>query len=94
MESGPTLWASSTPESRVQLPQEQQLRGHTSRREPALHRAVMMGQEDIVRLLLQHQANVNSRDGNGFTALDVAIDTGRVAIVQMLLAHGADIEGS
>jgi ankyrin repeat protein len=59
-----------------------------------LHRAVITGNEDIVKVLLQHQADVNSRDKNGRTALDLAIDVGHVAIVQILLAHGADIEGS
>ncbi len=93
-ESATTLWASSTSDFQVRLLQEQQQRGHSSRREPALHRAVITGEEDIVRLLLQHHANVNSRDKNGRTALDLAIDIGDVAIVKILLAHGADIEGS
>ncbi|CRG90969.1 hypothetical protein PISL3812_08017 [Talaromyces islandicus] len=91
--------ASSTPEFPFQLPPKQQQRSHPSRcepyrREPALHRAVITGNEDIVKVLLQHQADVNSRDKNGRTALDLAIDVGHVAIVQILLAHGADIEGN
>ncbi|QKX60890.1 uncharacterized protein TRUGW13939_08036 [Talaromyces rugulosus] len=94
LESAIARWASSTPEFPFQLPQKQEQQSHSSRREPALHRAVITGNEDIVKVLLQHQADVDSRDKNGRTALDLAIDAGHVAIVQILLAHGADIEGN
>jgi ankyrin repeat protein len=94
IESAVALCARSTSEFQHQPPKKQQQQNHPPGREPALHRAVATGDEDIVQLLLQHQANINSCDKNGRTALDLAIDIGHVAIVQILLAHGADIEGN
>lgn len=52
----------------------------------------------IVKLLVDHGADVNSRDNKGFTALMHAIDRGvydeQVAVVECLIRLGAEVNGS
>ncbi|KAJ7144592.1 ankyrin repeat-containing domain protein [Mycena epipterygia] len=62
----------------------------------ALWVATLAGHEIIVRLLLEHGANVNAegRDfnlGQDFSVLWVASEKGHEAIVKLLIAHGADV---
>lgn len=92
----PQLWTKYPSEFPVELPQKhlQHRQGHRDKRAPALHRAVITGKEDIVRLLLQNQAVVDACDKDGCTALDLAIDAGHTSIVQILLAYGADTTGN
>jgi len=45
-----------------------------------------------IELLLRHKAQVNSRDGNGRSALHEAALHGHVGIIQALLAAGADAD--
>ena len=42
-----------------------------------------------VKLLVSRRADVNARDGNGYTALDYAETAGKKEIVAVLIAHGA-----
>lgn len=56
----------------------------------ALMRAVAGGYSDIVKLLLQHNADPNIADYSGRTALTRAITTGNIKIVEMLLKHKTD----
>ena len=49
------------------------------------------GQLAVVEVLLAHGADVNARDGDGYTALFWAARGGRAAVVELLLAHGADV---
>jgi len=49
------------------------------------------GDKEIVELLLAHGAEVDARDDDGFTALLVAAEMGRVDTVQTLLDHKADV---
>jgi ankyrin repeat protein len=44
---------------------------------------------DVTRLLLEHQADVNRRDRDGWTALHYAVGAGRAAVL-LLLEAGAD----
>lgn len=44
---------------------------------------------DVTRLLLDHQADVHRRDGDGRTALHYAVDAGGAAVL-LLLEAGAD----
>lgn len=60
----------------------------------ALHAAVAGNYEEIVEILLQHQANVNARSKGavraGFTPLHLAAGRGQRNMVAALIEHGAD----
>ncbi|KAK8108552.1 hypothetical protein PG984_014353 [Apiospora sp. TS-2023a] len=56
-----------------------------------LHRAVQTGNSKVVRLLLEHNAECNSKDSLGLTPLLYAIVGGHDDIVELLLSHGAGI---
>ena len=51
----------------------------------ALHLAVTMGHQNIVRLLLQNNADPDSKNERGMTLLHFAADAGRTAIIALLL---------
>lgn len=62
-----------------------------ARPEPALHRAVKLGDAArVAEILASDPSAVTSRDREGHTALHVAIAHDRVALVETLLARGAD----
>jgi len=52
----------------------------------------MVGELDAVRILLRHGAFVDSRTGDGWTALQLASGNGHLDIVRMLLGHGATVD--
>ncbi|RWA06957.1 hypothetical protein EKO27_g8149 [Xylaria grammica] len=56
------------------------------------HMAARKGQDNIVRTLLQHNADCNLRDGEGLTPLLHATIAGHGEIVRLLLSHGARID--
>ncbi|KAG0720112.1 Inversin-B [Chionoecetes opilio] len=60
----------------------------------ALHEACEAGEVEVVRLLLNHKAEVNSRSkkhgDEGGTPLHLAAEAGGVAILEELLRAGAD----
>jgi ankyrin repeat protein len=58
-----------------------------------LHLAAFFGQAEIVRLLLDHGADVNARSRNTMNnmPLHAALPNGAQAIVELLLAAGADV---
>lgn len=56
-----------------------------------LYLAVLLGERDMVRLLIQRHANVNGRSLSQDTPLHCAVTCRRKNIVENLLAHGADI---
>ncbi|KAJ7142814.1 ankyrin repeat-containing domain protein, partial [Mycena epipterygia] len=59
----------------------------------ALWVASSMGHREIVRMLLEHGADVNGRGGGGHSsALNAASRGGHTEIVQMLLENGANID--
>ena len=57
----------------------------------ALMRAAARGQLNIVKILLDHGANVNVTNDSGLTALMVASYVGNNDIIQTFLERGADI---
>lgn len=61
------------------------------RNKTALHLAIAHGREDIVELLLCHDADVNARSDGGWTPLHNACDKGSEKIVRALLEAGAEI---
>ncbi len=56
----------------------------------ALHFAAREGDSETVRVLLDHGADINQRDGDGSTALVVALLNKHYAFAKFLLDHGAD----
>ena len=56
-----------------------------------LHLAAGRGYEEIVRYLLQHEANVNAVDNHGQTPLHAAAAAVREGVVKMLVGAGANI---
>jgi ankyrin repeat protein len=59
--------------------------------EPLTHYASSGGFVDALRLLLQHNADVNATDQSNSTALHCPSTIGHVDVAQILLDHGADI---
>lgn len=58
-----------------------------------IHQAACLGQLEKVKQLLAEGAEVDALDPQGWTALRWAAQEGHVDVVQLLLAHGADING-
>jgi ankyrin repeat protein len=56
-----------------------------------LHVAAESGQMKVVTLLLDANAYINVRDGNGHTPLFLAATAGHTDVVMQLLARGADV---
>jgi ankyrin repeat protein len=56
-----------------------------------LQAALLTGQYDAARLLIEHDADVNMRQAGGFAALHEAALSGRKDLVDLLLEHGAEI---
>jgi ankyrin repeat protein len=54
-----------------------------------LHRASINGALEVVRLLLEHGADVEAKDNDGETALQVAAYKGHDEVVELLREHGA-----
>ena len=46
---------------------------------------------DVTRLLLEHGADVNTRNNTGATPLHIAVDNRLIEVVRMLLEHGANV---
>jgi hypothetical protein len=58
----------------------------------ALHSATDMGEEALVKLMLDAGANVNWRNNVKMTALHLAAKKGHEATVRLLLKHKADVD--
>jgi ankyrin repeat protein len=56
-----------------------------------LHLASTCGWVDIVNLLLDRGASVNSQDGHGKTPLHMAASSGHLDAARWLIRHGADV---
>ncbi len=55
-----------------------------------IHSAVAGRHLEITRMLLEHGADPNAAQGEGFTPLQGAAQNGQMEMVALLLAHGAD----
>jgi cytohesin len=58
-----------------------------------IHYASRAGRADVIRLFLQHNANVNATDHRNYTPLHWASEMGYTVVVPILLENGADING-
>jgi len=58
----------------------------------ALHYAAWDGRVEIVEALLEKGANPNALDNDGFTPLNLAVLSGHLGCVRLLLDHGANID--
>lgn len=50
----------------------------------------IQGKPEVVRMLLEHDANVNAKDNGGETALMMAVQNKNMEVVNLLLAHRAN----
>ena len=57
-----------------------------------MSRAATIGDERVVKLLLESGAQPDFEDEKGWTPLSRAVEQGNVAIVQLLLAKGAKMD--
>jgi ankyrin repeat protein len=57
-----------------------------------LHSAVAARHFAIAQALLEHGAEVNAKQQEGFTPLHEAAQNGQLEMVQLLLQHGADVD--
>ena len=60
----------------------------------ALMKASFKGHRDIVQLLCERGADVNAKDKDGYTALHLAVQSGNIALVELLLKQGANMEAT
>ncbi|KUI59248.1 Ankyrin repeat domain-containing protein 27 [Cytospora mali] len=79
-------WDSSV-RSRVEGTKEPEMSGWMT----PLHVAAQRGRDGIVRTLLQHNADCNSKDSDNLTPLARAVMGGHNEVVALLLSHGARI---
>lgn len=56
-----------------------------------LHRACLRGDVEVVRLLLQHGADVNAVNDYNETPLHYACKRANLVVLQCMIEHGADI---
>lgn len=57
----------------------------------ALSWATMMGEGEVVKLLIEHGADLNVRQEDGGTPLHIAVTLGRAEIAELLIKKGADV---
>ena len=65
-------------------------RGFVSAGDPPLHLASAYGHLETMQLLIQHGANITTRDNSSSTPLHLASRSGRTQSMQLLIQHGAD----
>ena len=57
----------------------------------ALHIACKVGDEEVIKLLVEHGADINARDGDGFTSLHLAAIHGNMQVVKKLVELKVDV---
>lgn len=86
-------WGKDPPESkRKQIAKTDYEITAETKDKTALHISCEVGDEQIMDLLVEHGADVNACDADGFTPLQIAAICGRINIVKKLVGLGADID--
>lgn len=62
--------------------------------EPLLHTAAKKGDCEILEMLLEHNADINERNGSGMTALHLAIECQQEDVIMLLLRNGVDVNAA
>ena len=62
--------------------------------ETGLHLASMNGHLNIVKCLIEANANIEAKDNNGYTPLLLACQKGHFAVVKFLIEEKANIEAN
>ena len=57
----------------------------------ALHKAALLGDTDIMSIILNHDADVDAQDNSGLTPLHLSISEFKLPFVELLLQHGANV---
>lgn len=60
----------------------------------ALHLACGGGYKEVCEELIQHSANLEAKDNQGWTALMFCAQEGRLSCLELLIEHGADVNAS
>lgn len=58
-----------------------------------LHEAVSKGLTDCAKELIEKATTINVRNAEGFSPLDIAVETGNFECAELLIRHGASTEG-
>jgi ankyrin repeat protein len=66
-------------------------RGESATSDPALHMAIAGDKLEIIKLLLDHKADLKTRNTYSLTPLHLAAESGKANIVAMLIKAGADV---
>ena len=56
-----------------------------------MHLCAIEGNENLCRLLLEHNADVNIQDNDGYTPLHWSTREGNENLCRLLLEHNADV---
>jgi len=58
----------------------------------SIMRVIFIGQKEMVILvLLNHGADINSKNSSGYTALHLSSQNGHLSVVECLIKYGADL---
>ena len=57
----------------------------------AIKSPIVESRIDMMKLLIDNKANINYTDDDGFTPLNIAIETGNMETVKLLITNGADV---
>lgn len=56
-----------------------------------MHLAALLGRVEVVRILIENDFPINSRDKTGYSACHEAARKGRVDVIKLLFDKGSDI---
>ena len=59
----------------------------------AIKSPIVESRIDMMKLLIDNKANINYTDDDGFTPLNIAIETGDMETAKLLITNGADVNG-
>ena len=57
-----------------------------------LHDAIAQGLNDCAKVLVERASNINVRNSEGHSPLDIAVETGNFECAELLIRHGANTD--